>query len=194
MISAQDVSKLREETQAPVMECKRALEETQGDFEKAKIILKKKGELRAEKKQENVTHNGVIASYVHANNKVGALVELRCETDFVANNSEFKTLAHDLALQIVALNPQYLSPENIPAEDLEKRKEEYRKEFEGSEKKPEMIEKIIQGKLEKDYQELCLVEQTFVKDETKKVKDLIKEATAKFGEKVEIVKFCRLEI
>jgi len=141
-----------------------------------------------------VTHNGVIASYVHANNKVGALVELRCETDFVANNSEFKTLAHDLALQIVALNPQYLSPETIPAEELERRKEEYRKEFEGSGKKPEMIEKIIQGKLDKDFQEACLLEQTFVKDETKKVKDLIKEATAKFGEKVEIVNFYRLEI
>jgi len=194
MITAQDVQKLREETQAPVMECKRALEEANGDFNKAKEILKKKGELRALKKQEGETKAGIIEGYIHSNNQVGVLVELRAQTDFVSKNKEFKELAHDLAMHIAALNPKYLSKEDIKEEEIEKRKNEYLKEFEGSNKPKEILEKIIQGKLEKDFEELCLMNQTFIKDETKKISDLIKEATAKFGEKVEIKRFVRFEI
>jgi elongation factor Ts len=194
MITAQDVQKLREETQAPVMECKRALEEANGDFNKAKEILKKKGELRALKKQEGETKAGIIEGYIHSNNQVGVLVELRAQTDFVSKNKEFKELAHDLAMHIAALNPKYLSKEDIEEEEIEKRKNEYLKEFEGSNKPKEILEKIIQGKLEKDFEELCLMNQTFIKDETKKISDLIKEATAKFGEKVEIKRFVRFEI
>lgn len=194
MISANDVSKLREETQAPVMECKRALEEAEGDFEKAKLILKKKGEMRAEKKQGSNTCSGVIESYIHANNKVGALIELRCETDSVAHNPDFKILAHDLAMHIAAMNPQFISREFIDSEILSQKQQEYKKEFEDSNKPQDIIDKIIQGKLDKEFQEICLLDQIFVKDETKKIVDLLKEATAKFGEKIEIGHFCRFQI
>ena len=194
MISANDVSKLREETRAPVMECKRALEEAEGDFEKAKLILKKKGEMRAEKKQGSNTCSGVIESYIHANNKVGALIELRCETDSVAHNPDFKILAHDLAMHIAAMNPQFISREFIDSEILSQKQQEYKKEFEDSNKPQDIIDKIIQGKLDKEFQGICLLDQIFVKDETKKIVDLLKEATAKFGEKIEIGHFCRFQI
>ncbi|NMB92168.1 MAG: elongation factor Ts [Parcubacteria group bacterium] len=194
MISVNDISRLREETQAPVMECKKALEEAKGDFEKAKLILKKKGEMRAEKKQANDTRSGIIDSYIHANNKVGVIIELRCETDSVANNPDFKLLAHDLAMHIAAMEPQFISRESIAPEMIEQKKKEYSKEFEETNKPQEIIDKIIQGKLDKEFQETCLLDQIFIKDETKKIGDLLKEATAKFGEKIEVAHFCRLQI
>ncbi|HOK17611.1 MAG TPA: elongation factor Ts [Candidatus Paceibacterota bacterium] len=194
MITIEDIQKLREETQAPIMECKKALEEAKGDFNKAKEILKKKGELRAIKKQTGETLAGIIDGYIHSNGQVAALVELRAETDFVSRNADFKQLAHDLAMHIVAMNPVYLSQENIPNEELEKKREEYLKEFENEKKPKEILEKIIKGKLDKDFGELCLMNQIFIKDETKKISDLIKEATAKFGEKIEIKRFIRFAI
>jgi len=194
MITIEDIQKLREETQAPIMECKKALEETKGDFNKAKEILKKKGELRAIKKQTGETLAGIIDGYIHSNGQVAALVELRAETDFVSRNADFKQLAHDLAMHIAAMNPLYLSQENIPDEELEKKREEYLKEFENEKKPKEILEKIIEGKLNKDFGELCLMNQIFIKDETKKISDLIKEATAKFGEKIEIKRFIRFAI
>ncbi len=194
MITIEDIQKLREETQAPIMECKKALEETKGDFNKAKEILKKKGELRAIKKQTGETLAGIIDGYIHSNGQVAALVELRAETDFVSRNADFKQLAHDLAMHIAAMNPVYLSQENIPDEELEKKREEYLKEFENEKKPKEILEKIIEGKLNKDFGELCLMNQIFIKDETKKISDLIKEATAKFGEKIEIKRFIRFAI
>lgn len=194
MATIQEIQKLREETQAPIMECKKALEEAKGDFNKAKEILRKKGEARAIKKQEGETLSGIIESYVHSNNRVGVLVELRAQTDFVSRSAEFKQLAHDLAMHIAAMNPLYLSPDNIPQEEINKKKEEYLKEFENSNKPKEILDKIIQGKLEKDFEELCLMNQIFIKDETKKISDLIKEATAKFGEKIEVKRFVRFEI
>ncbi|MGC8651211.1 MAG: elongation factor Ts [Minisyncoccia bacterium] len=194
MISSIDIQKLRQETQAPVMECKKALEEASGDFEKAKIILKKKGELRAEKKQSNETKSGIVTSYIHANNRVGTLLELRCETDSVANNNDFKALAHDLAMHITAMNPQFISQESIPKEILDQKIKEYQDEIKDSQKPPEIMEKIIKGKLDKDLEEICLLNQIFVKDETKQIGELIKEATAKFGEKIEVARFIRYEI
>ncbi len=194
MITIEDIQKLREETQAPIMECKKALEEAKGDFNKAKEILKKKGELRAIKKQTGETLAGIIDGYIHSNGQVAALVELRAETDFVSRNADFKQLAHDLAMHIAAMNPVYLSQENIPDEELEKKREEYLKEFENEKKPKEILEKIIEGKLNKDFGELCLMNQIFIKDETKKISDLIKEATAKFGEKIEIKRFIRFAI
>jgi len=210
MISANDVSKLREETQAPVMECKRALEEAQGDFEKAKLILKKKGEMRAEKKQESNTSSGIIESYIHANNKVGVLIELRCETDSVAHNPDFKVLAHDLAMHIAAMNPQFISRDYIAPDIIHHKKEEHLKNYlkekelekinkssdetNQEEISQEEIDKEVQDRLEKELQEICLLEQAFIKDETKKIADLLKEATAKFGEKIEIGHFCRFQI
>ncbi|MGC8851633.1 MAG: translation elongation factor Ts [Minisyncoccia bacterium] len=194
MITVKDIQKLREETQAPVMECKHALEEANGDFEKAKMILKKKGELRAEKKQNAQTKSGIIEAYIHSNNRVGVLLELRCETDSVAQNQDFKILAHDIAMHIAALNPLYISSNNIPQEEMNKKIEEYKKELEGSNKPQEIIDKIIQGKLEKEFEEICLLDQTFIKDETKKIRDLLKETTAKFGENIEVGRFCRFQI
>jgi len=192
MISAKDVAKLREETQAPVMECKKALEEANGDFEKAKIILQKAGKARAEKKEKGETKTGIIEAYVHSNKKVGVLLELQCETDFVAQNKDFQQLAHDLAMHIAAMNPLYISFDKIPEEVIQEKKEEYKKEL--LNKPPEIIEKIITGKLEKELEEICLEKQPFIKDETKKVGDLIKEAIAKFGEKIELKRFTRFSI
>ena len=194
MAKIEDVQKLREQTQAPVMECKKALEEASGDLSKASEILKKKGELRAEKKENSTTKSGVIDSYIHSNHRVGTLIELRCETDFVANNEEFKKLAYDLAMHITALNPEYISYNKVPKEIIEAKEKEYTEELKGSNKPPEIQEKIIKGKLEKEFQEICLDKQVFVKDETKDVGQLIKEAIAKFGEKVEVSRFIRFQI
>jgi len=194
MSSIQNVQKLRKETQAPVIECKRALEEAGGDFEKAKLILKKKGELRAERKQERVTKSGTVGTYLHSNNKLGVLVELRCETDSVANNADFKKLAHELAMHIAAMNPQFVSLDSIPEEIINQKKEKYREEIKDAKKPAEIAEKIIRGKLDKEMAEICLYQQLFIKDETKAVSDLMKEATAKFGEKIEIGQFARLQI
>jgi elongation factor Ts len=194
MAKIEDVQKLREQTQAPVMECKKALEEAKGDLVKAGQILRKKGELRAAKKENSSTKSGVVEAYIHSNHRIGALIELRCETDFVANNEEFKKLAYDLAMHITALNPKYVSSDEIPKEIIEEKEKEYTEELKGTNKPPEITEKIIKGKLEKEFQEICLDKQAFVKDETKDVGQLIKEATAKFGEKIEINRFIRFQV
>jgi len=194
MVDIKDIQKLREQTQAPIMECKKALEEAQGDLEKAKLILKKKGELRAEKKQAEETKEGIIEAYIHSNKKVGVLVELRSQTDFVPLTAEFQELAHNIAMHIAAMNPRYISPDDIPAEEIERMKKEYLEELQGSNKPPEIIEKIIQGKLEKELQEVCLLKQPYIKDENKTIGDLLTEATAKFGEKIEVKRFVRFQI
>ncbi len=194
MINTKDIQKLREETQAPIMECKKALEETKGDKEKAKEILQKKGELRAGKKQDRLTQSGIIEPYIHANGKIGVLIELRCETDSVANNEDFHKLAHDVAMQVAATNPPYLSSQTIPSQDLEGQKKKYTEDIKDDKKPLEIKEKIIQGRLVKFFQENCLEEQMFIKDESKTIKDLINEATAKFGEKIEIGHFARFQI
>ena len=194
MINIEDVQKLREQTQAPVMECKRALEEANGNFEKANQILKKKGELRAEKKEDSDTKSGIIEAYIHSNHRLGALVELRCETDFVANNADFQKLAYDLAMHIAALNPQYVSYSKVPKEIIEERKKEYAEESKKANKPAEIVEKMIKGKLEKEFQEVCLDKQIFIKDETKSIDQLIKENISKFGEKIEIGGFIRFQI
>jgi len=194
MVNIEDIQKLREQTQAPVMECKKALEEAKGNLEKANQILKKKGELRAEKKENSDTKSGVVEAYIHSNRRLGALVELRCETDFVANNAEFKQLAYNLAMQITALDPKYISFNKVPKEIIEAKEKEYAEELKGTNKPPEIIEKIIKGKLEKEFQDICLDKQIFIKDETKNIEQLIKEAAAKFGEKIEVSRFIRFHI
>jgi len=194
MVSIDDVQKLRKQTFAPVMECKKALEEAKGDILVASEILKKKGELRAEKKQDNDTKSGIIEAYIHSNNQLGALIELRCETSFVANNPDFKKLAYDLAMHIAALNPQYVSSKEIPEEIIKEKKKEYLEEFKESNKPPEIIKKIVDGKFEKEFQEVCLSKQIFIKDETKNIDQLIQEAVAKFGENIEVGRFIRFKI
>jgi elongation factor Ts len=194
-MTTQDVVKLRTRTGAGMLDCNKALDEAGGDLDKAAEILRKKGQAKAAKKiEERQVKVGIVHAYVHTNGKVGAMVELFCESDFVARNEIFQGLAHDLAMQIAASDPLYLKPEDIPAEILEKEKDIYREDLKGEAKPEEIIEKIIQGKLNKYYEETCLMEQIFIKDEDKKIEDLINDRIAQLGEKIEVGRFSRLEI
>jgi len=195
MIDAKLVLELRNRTGAGIVDCKVALEEAGGDMEKAIDVLKKKGAIKAAKKSaERTATEGVIVSYVHHNGKLAALLELACETDFVARNEEFKKLALDLALQVAAMDPQYVSPETIPAEEVEKKRQEFLAEM-ADDKKPEDIKvKIIEGKLNKWYSDVCLMKQSFIKDDTKIVEQLVTELVAKIGEKIVPTRFVRMQM
>ncbi len=184
------IKKLREETGAPIGKCKEALEKENGDIEKAKLYLRKIGEGLLEKKKEVSAKQGIVEGYIHFNGRVGALVKLLSETDFVAQNPEFKRLAHELAMQVAFMNPLYVSREKIPQEILENKIKEIQEEVKD---KPQKVQdQIIEGKLEKWYEEVCLLEQVYFKDESMKVKDLINEFANKFGEKIEVNRFSRL--
>jgi elongation factor Ts len=193
-ITAQQVRELRQETGAGVLDCKEALEASDGDMEKAAAYLREKGAAAAAKRSEREAEEGVIGSYIHAGSKVGALVEVNCETDFVARTDEFQTLAHDLAMQVVAAKPLYLTPADVPADVLEKEKESVRAEMQGSGKPDNIVERIVEGKLKKFYEETCLMEQPFIKDTALTVKDLVQEKNAKLGENIVVRRFARLEI
>jgi len=187
------VSQLRERTGAGIVECKNALDEAGGDIEKAIEVLRKKGEIKAAKKSaERTTKEGLVHAYIHANGKVGAMVEVSCETDFVARNEEFQAFVHDLAMQVAATNPLYVKPEDIPAEIVAKEKEMYLEEVQG--KPPAVIEKILEGKLQKYYSEVCFLKQSFVKDEDITIEELINQKIAKIGEKIEVKRFVRFQI
>ena len=193
-VSASTVASLREKTGVGMMDAKRALEDAGGDEAKAIELLRKKGMKAVEKRQDRVAREGGVEAYVHSNARVGVLVSLACETDFVARNADFRQLAHELALHIAAMDPRYLAPADVPQDVLEKEREIYRDQVR-AEKKPEaMVEKIVEGKMQKFYKDTCLLEQAFVKDESKTIKDLIVEATAKIGEKIEIREFVRLKV
>ncbi|MCD6114866.1 elongation factor Ts [bacterium] len=188
------IKQLREETGVSLGQCKKAIEESGGDLEKAKEILRKWGEDLAGKKSSRSTNEGIIESYIHANGKIGVLVVLKCETDFVARNPEFKELAHNLALHIAAAAPEYLSEEDIPEEVIEKEKNLYREQFKNSGKPDEIIEKIIQGKLETFKKEKVLLNQPYIKDDSKTIRELLNQYISKLGENITIEKFVRLEI
>jgi elongation factor Ts len=188
------IKELRDKTQAGMMDCKKALTETDGDMEKAVEFLRKKGLASADKKMDREVTEGIVASYIHNNNKIGVLIELKTMTDFVARNEDFKELARELAMQIAAANPLYVSPEEVPAEVVEKEKEIYREQMKDSGKPENVIEKIVEGKLQKFYSEVCLLEQEFIKDGSIKIKDLIKEKIATFGENIAVGKFARFQI
>jgi elongation factor Ts len=191
-ITAQMVKELREKTGAGMMECKKALESSQGDFDKAIEYLRQKGLATAQKKASRVASEGIITSYIHMD-KIGVLLELNCETDFVARNEEFKQLAKDIAMHIAASNPQYISREQVPPEVIEKEKEIYKAQITGN-KPPQVIEKIIEGKLEKFFEEMCLADQPFIREPEKKIKDLITEKIAKFGENIVVSRFVRFQV
>jgi elongation factor Ts len=195
MIDAKMVADLRAKTGAGMVDCKKALEEANGDEAKAMDILRVKGALKAAKKNaERETAEGLVEAYVHANGKVGALVELQCETDFVARNPEFRALAHEIAMQVAAMAPTYVSPEEIPAGIVEKEKSIYLAEI-AEEKKPEEIKaKIVEGKLAKWYADVCLLNQLWVKDDSKTIGQLIAEKVATIGEKIIVARFTRLEL
>lgn len=186
------VKKLREETGMPIGKCVEALIATNNDLEKAKEWLRKKGAELLSKKEATKTGQGIIGGYVHFNGRLGALVELRAETDFVTQHSDFKKLAYDLAVHVATMMPQYIKKEDIPQEILEAKKKEFLEEI-GHDKPKDIQEKILQAKLEKWFAEVCLLEQPYVKDESKKVRDLIDECANKFGEKIEIARFVRLQ-
>jgi elongation factor Ts len=193
-ISADEVKKLREMTGAGIMDCKAALSETNGNLEKAVEQLRKKGIAKAEKKASRETRDGLIESYLHPGSKLGVLVEINCETDFVAKTDDFKRFTRDIAMQIAASNPLVVNKEDLSAEILEKEMNIYKSQA-MNQKKPEAIaEKMAQGKMDKFYQEVCLMEQSFVKDPNKSIKDLTKELISKVGENINIRRFVRFQL
>ncbi len=194
-ITASLVKKLRDETGAGMMDCKKALVEAEGDLEKAKEILRKKGIDAASKKAGRATSNGRIESYIHMEGKIGVLIEVGCETDFVARTDDFKQLARNLAMQVAAMKPIYVSRESVPQDVIDKEKEIYKAQIPPG--KPEqVIERILDGKLEKFYEENCLLEQVYIRDEEgkMKVKDYIAETIAKLGENIVVKRFTRYEL
>lgn len=193
-VTSEMIKELREKTQAGMVDCKKALVETDGDMEKAVDFLRKKGLASADKKMGREVTEGIVASYIHSNSKIGVLVELKCATDFVARNEDFVALAKELAMQIAATNPQFVAPDQVPAEMLEREKDIYREQMKTSGKPENVIEKIVEGKVAKYYSEVCLLEQEYIKDGSVKIKDLIKQKIAIFGENIEVGKFARFQI
>lgn len=193
-ISLELIKQLRERTAAGFMDCKKALEEAQGDIEKAIDILRKKGLAIATKRAAKETLEGVISAYIHSNKKIGVLVELNCETDFVARTSEFQEFAHNLAMQIAATNPVAISRDQVPPEIIEREKNIYEQQLRELGKPENVIPKIVEGKLEKFYKENVLLEQPFIKNPEITIQDLLNELIAKTGEKIVIKRFCRFQI
>ena len=193
-ISAKEVKALRESTGAGMMDCKKALTEANGDVEKAVELLRKKGMAAAAKRAGRATSEGLVHSYIHGNGKVGVLIELNCETDFVAKTDDFAELAKDLCMQIAAVSPKYVSRESVPAEVIEKEMKLYKEQALESGKPEKIVEKIAEGKLEKFYSEVCLVDMPFVKEDKKKVSERVKDAVAKLGENISISRFSRFQV
>lgn len=193
-ISVEQVKELRERTGIGMMECKKALEEAGGDAEKAIEILRKKGYARAKDKSHRETSEGIVGSYIHMNGKIGVLVEVNCESDFVGRNEEFKELVKNIAMHIAAARPKYIAPANVPADEVEKEKDIIREQFKDSKKPPQIVEKIVEGKLTKFYEEVCLLEQPFIKDDKMRIKDLLAAFIAKFKENTRVSRFARFEI
>jgi elongation factor Ts len=193
-ITAEMVKLLREATSAGVLDCKKALTEANGDFEAAAEALRKKGLASAAKKAARDANEGIIGSYIHSGSKVATLVEVNCETDFVARTDQFQQLAKDLAMHVTASRPQWVAREDVPAEIIAKEKEIYREQMANSGKPAPVVDKIIDGKLDKWYSEMCLLEQPFVKDPDVTIKDLLTSSVATLGENIKVRRFARLEI
>ncbi|MBM4170120.1 MAG: translation elongation factor Ts [Ignavibacteria bacterium] len=194
VVTTELIKKLRNQTGAGMMDCKRALEETDGNMEQAIEYLRKKGAATSAKRADRETNQGVVEAYIHAGGRIGAMVELNCETDFVAKTPDFKALAHDLAMQITAMNPRYVSREQVEQETIAKELEIYTTQAVNEGKPANIAEKIAQGRLDKFYQEVCLLEQSFIKDSGKTIRDLLNEATGKVGEKISVRRFLRYHL
>jgi len=193
-ISALQVKQLRDKTDAGVMECKAALQETNGDFEKAVIVLRKKGLAAAAKRADRIAAEGMVVSYIHPGNKVGVMVELSCETDFVARGAEFQNLAKDIAMHVAAMDPKYIRKEDIPETVLNQEKEIYKEKALSSGKPLNVVEKIVEGQLNKFYSEVCLYDQPFVKDDKLKVGQLISEMILSTKENILVRRFARFKV
>jgi elongation factor Ts len=194
VITTEMVKQLRDKTGAGMMDCKRALQESAGDPEKAIEYLRKKGAATAAKRSDKETNQGVVEAYIHAGGRIGSMVELNCETDFVAKTAEFRQLAHDIAMQIAAMSPRYISRDQVTKEAVEKELEIYKAQAVNEGKPATIAEKVAQGRLEKFFQEVVLTEQSFIKDSGKTIKDLIDEQTAKVGEKISVRRFQRYHL
>src|SRR2546423_4692363 len=193
-ISATQVKELREKTGAPMMDCKQALTEAKGDMEQAVVVLRKKGVSVAAKKATRTTSEGSVASYIHAGGKIGVLVEVNCESDFVARTEDFKELVHDIAMHITASDPKFVRKEDVTPEAFEREKEIYRHQAAATGKPPQVVEKIVAGKMDKFYEEVCLLDQPFIKDQTITIAQLIAAKIGKLGENIAVRRFARFKV
>ena len=192
-ITAALVKELREKTGAGMMDCKKALSETKGDMDKAVDFLREKGLASVAKKSSRIASEGIVDSYIHGG-RIGVLVEVNSETDFVAKNEEFQNFVKDIAMQIAAVAPKYVSREEVPAEEVEHEKNVLTEQARGENKPEHIIEKMVQGRLEKFYEEICLLDQDFIKDSDKKIRDILNDLIAKIGENIKIRRFVRYEV
>jgi elongation factor Ts len=193
-ISASQVKELREKTGAPMMDCKQALTEAKGDLEGAVVLLRKKGVSVAAKKATRVTSEGSVAHYIHAGGKIGVLVEVNCESDFVARTDDFKELVHDIAMHIAASDPKFVRKEDVTPDAFEREKDIYRAQAAATGKPAPVVEKIVAGKMEKFYEEVCLLEQPFIKDQTMSISQLIAAKVGKLGENIAVRRFARFKV
>lgn len=193
-VSMEEIRTLREQTGVGVMDCKKALQDANGNIEEAVTILRKKGLATAEKKAGRTANEGLVASYVHHNNKIGVLMEVNCETDFVARTDEFQTFVRDLCMHVAAANPLYVRPEDVSEKVLEQEREIYRSQALEEGKPEKILDRIVEGKINKYFEQTVLMEQSFVKDQDKKVKDVIMDAVAKLGENIRVSRFVRYQL
>jgi elongation factor Ts len=193
-ISAGQVKELREKTGAPMGDCKQALVEAKGDIENAIVWLRKKGISTAAKKSARATSEGAVASYIHAGGKIGVLLEVNCESDFVARTEDFKELVHDIAMHIAATDPRYVRREDVTAADFEREKDIYRTQAAATGKPANVVEKIVEGKMEKFYEEVCLMDQPFIKEQTQSIGQLIATKIGKLGENISVRRFVRFKV
>ncbi len=192
--TAQDVARLRAQTGVGMMECKKALTDANGDFEKAIVLLRERGLKAVDKKQGRIASEGLVASYIHMGGRIGVLVEVNCETDFVAKSDDFQTLVKDIAMHIAAANPKYVSEAEVDPKELENEKEILRAQALNEGKPAAIVEKMVEGRVKKFYEDVCLLNQHFVKNPDVTIKDLLTEATLKIGEKISIRRFVRYEL
>ena len=193
-VTPQLVKQLRERTGAGMMECKKALDEAKGDLAEAEVVLRKRGIAAAGRKSDRSTKQGVVGSYIHAGAQIGVLVEVNCESDFVARTADFQQLVHDLAMQIAAASPSFIRKEDVTPEAIDKEKEIQRARALADGKPEKIVDKVVEGRMSKFYEEICLLEQPFIKDNTTTVNDLIKQKIAKLGENITVARFVRFKV
>ena len=193
-ISAAKVKELREKTGAPMMDCRSALTEAQGDMEQAVVVLRKKGMASAAKKAGRTASEGAVGTYIHAGGKIGVLLEINCESDFVARTQDFQDLLKDVAMHIAATDPRYIRKEDVTAEDMEREKEIYRAQAAQTGKPAPVVEKIVEGKMSKFYEEVCLLEQPFIKEQSVTIGQLIAQKVGKLGENLMVRRFARFKV
>jgi len=193
-IDAKLVKELREKSGAPMGDCLKALQEAKGDMENAFVVLRKRGMASAAKKASRTTNEGSVGTYIHAGGKIGVLLELNCESDFVARTDEFQELLRDIAMHIAATDPRYVGKEEVTTEDLDREKDVFRAQALATGKKPEFVEKIVEGKMSKFYEEVCLLDQPFIKEQTLSVQQVIAQKIAKMGENISVRRFARFKV